>query len=554
MSRHSEAIDFLTVCTPDGAHLRRDLDEPVVNIGRSSGNEIVLTGNGISRSHAAIAKHPGGLLLSDCNSRNGTFVNDNRVGEPVTLGSGDRIRIGDHLLVVNALEPSPVTFTGEDLRHGPGTHFLSTEEIGASLRGSDTPPPSPRVAAILLEAERKIAVSRPLAEILENLLDLAHRVASYERGLILQFRGGRTIREAVRLPNLASDRSFPVSRAIIDHVRRTGESVLTSDAISGKEWKESTSIQEQHIRSVMCVPFMNEGDVVGVIYLDNRQKAGLFSLGDLHVLTFLADIAAVKIENARLFEDAVERRRRDHEFTEAASIQTRLLPDRAPVLPGYALDAATYPCHEVGGDFYDYIELPGGRIGIAVGDVAGKGIPGALLMSNFLACLRSCSELDPPVDLLINRLNKLACRSCPIDRFVTFFFGIIDPEHHSLTWSNAGHCAPYLVRSGAPGVRLQAGGLPLGILPEHAYRSSVIPLEPGDTLFCFSDGVTDARNEGGEEFEEERLELAFAGPNGATPRQFIERIVGAIDAHCGTRPHEDDLTMLVVHRKRNAVR
>jgi serine phosphatase RsbU (regulator of sigma subunit) len=410
------------------------------------------------------------------------------------------------------------------------------------------PSPSQRAAAILLAAERRIAVSRPLAEIFENLMDLAHRVASYERGVILQFHGDETLREAVRLPDAETNRDFPVCRAIINHVRSTGESVLTSDAIAGVEWEGSDSVQEQHIRSVMCVPFINEGEVVGVIYLDNRQRAGLFSPEDLHVMTFLANIAAVKIENARLFADAVERRRRDHEFAEAAAVQTRLLPDSAPVVNGYALDAATYPCHEVGGDFFDYLELPGGRIGIAVGDVAGKGLPASLLMSSLLASLRACSDLDPPVDRLLDRLNELACRACPIDRYVTFFYGIIDPARHSLTWANAGHCPPYVVRGGAPATRLKAGSLPLGMLPGQTYHSSITPLEPGDTVVCFSDGVTDARNEEGEEFEEARLERALAGPNGGTPRAFMERIVTAIDAHCGTRRYEDDLTMLVAHR------
>jgi len=548
MSRHSEPISFVTVCTPDGSHLRRNLDEPVLNIGRASGNDIVLAGNGISRSHASISRLPGGLLLTDYNSRNGTFVNDNQVREPVTLDSGDRIRIGDHLLIVNDLDSGAVTCTGDNVPSGATTHRFSTEELGTPPYGKDAPLPSIRMAAILLEAERKLAVSRPLAEIFENLLDLARRIAPYERGVILRFRGDRVVREAVRIRHSASDERFHVCRAIVDDVRRTGQSVLTADAISGKEWEGSASIQEQHLRSVICVPFMSEGDVVGVIYLDSRQQAGLFRPEDLHLLTFFADIAAVKIENARLFEDAVERRRRDHEFAEAKAIQTRLLPDRAPVVPGYALDALTYPCLEVGGDFYDYIELPGGRFGIAVGDVAGKGLPAALLMSSVLACLRTCAEVDPSVEDLIAHLNRQACRSCPIDRYVTFFYAVIDPVRHTLTWANAGHCPPYLVHGGSPGIRLEAGGLPLGIEPGHEYHASVMSIDPGDTLVCFSDGVTDARNEAGDEFEEERLERALSDPSGGTPRQFLDRIVGAIDAHCGTRDHEDDLTMLVAHR------
>ena len=545
-------MEFVTVCTPEGAQVRRDIDESVVRIGRASANDIVLSGTGISRCHAEIARRPGGLLLTDFNSRNGTFVNDQRIAAPVSLSSGDRIRIGDNLLILNALEGSPVTYTGEEIHRGPGTVFLGADEFMTSLPGDATPPPSPRAAAIVLEAEKKIVVSRPLNEILENLMDLAHRVASYERGLILQFRDDEILREVVRLPATETSREFTVSRAIIDHVRRTGEAFLTCDALTDKELEGSASIHDQQVRSIMCVPFINEGEVVGLIYLDNRQQAGMFSLEDLRVLGFLACIAAVKIENAHLFADAVERRRRDHEFAEAASIQTRFLPDRAPGIPGYRLDGVTYPCHEVGGDFYDFIELPGGRVGIAFGDVAGKGLPAAMLMSNLLASLRSCIEFDPPVDLLIERLNRQACRSFPIDRFVTFFYGVLDPRSHTLTWANAGHCSPYIVRDGVPAIRLAPGGLPLGLDAGFAYHSAVQPLEPGDSLVCFSDGVTEARNDDEEEFGEDRLELILRGRNGATPRQFMEGIVGAIDAHCGSRRYEDDLTMLVLHRTTGA--
>ncbi len=294
-------MDFFTVCTPEGARIRRDFDGTIVRIGRASASDIVLSGEGISRSHAKIAIRPGGLLLTDFNSHNGTYVNGNRISEPVSLSSGDRIRIGDNLLLMNTAEPSPVTYTGEELHRGPGTVLLSADDFMRSAHGETTPPFPPAVA-LLLEAERKITCCRPLTEILENLMDLARRVASYERGLVLQFRGDQILREVVRLPTTESKQNFTVCRA---------------------------SIHDQQIRSIMCAPFINEGEVVGLIYLDNRQQAGMFSLEDLRVLVFVANIAAVKIENANLFADAVERRRRDHEFTEAASIQTRFLPGRA---------------------------------------------------------------------------------------------------------------------------------------------------------------------------------------------------------------------------------
>ncbi len=206
----------------------------------------------------------------------------------------------------------------------------------------------------------------------------------------------------------------------------------------------------------------------------------------------------------------------------------------------------------MGGDFSDYIELPGGRVGVAVGDVAGKGLSAALLMSNVLACLRCCTELDPPAHILIEQLNRQACRWFPLDRFVTFFYGILDPGRHTLTWVNARHCSPYVVRDGGRAIRLAPGGFPLGIDAKFIYRSSVLPLEAGDALVCFSDGVTEARNDDEEEFGEERLEVALCGRNRVTPRDFMDGIVGAIEAHCGSRRHEDDLTMLVLHRTAGA--
>ncbi len=552
-------MDFLTVITPEGTSARRDIDTQTLRIGRASGNDLVLQDLNVSRSHATVVRRSDGLYVLDAGGKNGTYVNDRRIAEPTLLRSGDRVRLGSTVLIVNGSAPSSVEFSDRPLLGGAGTTFLAASDLRTpDLRDipmllEATPPPLratvAAVAGILQEANDELVFHRPLPEILETIMDLARRAVPFERGLLMLTEGDRLVPQVIRVPPDEAGATISISRTIADRVLRSKESILTSDALLDDRFRMGHSVEVQQLRSVMCVPLWNNRDVIGLIYVDNRHRAGLFTEDNLKLLANLANVAAVKIENARLFEHVVAAERMEQELQKAAEIQDHLLPAQGPPIPGYQVFGVSVPCRAVGGDYFDYIELPDGRYGIGLGDVAGKGLPAALLMCSFQAGLQALCEMGLPPGETIARLNRLLCRQIPENRFVTFFFAVLDPGRHTLTYVNAGQNPPCRVRPGGAAIeRLGATGPPLGLMSEARFTSGTLDLSPGDFVVCFSDGATEGRNASDEEFGEDRLLDIVQNGLAATPEEIVRHATTAVERHCTASPRQDDVTLVVLKR------
>jgi sigma-B regulation protein RsbU (phosphoserine phosphatase) len=237
------------------------------------------------------------------------------------------------------------------------------------------------------------------------------------------------------------------------------------------------------------------------------------------------------------------------ELEQAAEIQRNLLPRHAPPVEGLELAAFSYPCRSVGGDYFDYLKMAGGRLGLIVGDVAGKGLAAALLMSSLQARVQVLIEEPGDVSMLMGRLNASVARTCPGNRFVTFFLCSLDPVTGELSYTNAGHNPPYLVRAATGDIeQLTAGGPVLGILPAARYQSAVLKMEPGDVLVMFSDGITEAQSPSGEEYGEDRL-LAALTPICKQSAAAISKILGeSVEHFMGTAPAADDITLVVARK------
>ncbi len=545
-------MDFLTVIPPQGEAFRHEIGARSLRIGRSSGNDLVLEDQNVSRTHAEIVRRPEGFYLLDAGGKNGTFANDRRIDGPTLLRPGDRVRIGTTTLVFNGLPSSRVEFSDHPLVQGAGITILPAggrASTPAPVPATDRiGPPGSEALAIIFEADRELVFHRPLPEILETIMDLARRAVPFERGILMLLDAGGLVPQVVRVPPDEAGRTIPVSRTITDRVVRRQESVLTSDALLDERFRQGQSVEAQQIRSVMCVPLWNNREVIGLIYVDSRHRAGLFTEDSLRVLTHLANVAAVKIENARLFEQVVAKEQMDRELQRAAEIQSRLLPGEGPPIPGYQVHGSSTPCSAVGGDYYDYIELPGGRYALGLGDVAGKGLSAALLMCMFQASLRALSELDLPPEETLIRLNRLLYRRIPENRFVTFFYALLDPARHTLTYINAGQTAPLHVRPGAAVERLPQTGRPLGFFENVAYSAARLAFAPGDILVCYSDGVTECRDGDDKEFGEERLVRLVQESRAAAPVEIATRITEAIRRHHASPSAEDDVTLVVLKR------
>lgn len=543
------------VTTPDGASFRQELEETTIVLGRSSSNDLPLDDPSVSRVHAKIVRRDDGFYILDTGSKHGTLVNTRRISEPTRLQSGDQILVGRTILSFNGAPTVPFDLVDSPLTLGPETTILSGSQLRSSSssgldsgeltlgrEGAGTPAAALRIIG---KADKELVFHRPLPEILERIMDLAHEAVPYERGVLMLLQGGQLVKQAVRVPKSDVREGILLSTTITRRVIDKQDSILTSDAqkdIPGE------SIVMQHIRSLMCVPLWNNREVIGLLYVDSRQRAGLFTKIDLNVLTHLANVAAVKIENARLFEHALAAETMKQELETAAEIQSHLLPQDGPTIPGFQLDGISRPCRAVGGDYYDYFSLPEGRQGFTIGDVAGKGMPAALLMCSLQASLQALTELNLSPEETTARLNRLLCRKIPANRFVTFFYGILDPRTRTLIYTNAGHNPPVVLRADGGLERLLPGGPPLGFFDASTYHSGQVVLEPNDFLVCYSDGVTEARSPAGEEFGEQSLINLVRAKSSATPADVVSSVFDALDElHAGTTPG-DDLTLVVLKR------
>jgi serine phosphatase RsbU (regulator of sigma subunit) len=296
------------------------------------------------------------------------------------------------------------------------------------------------------------------------------------------------------------------------------------------------------------VPLWNNKEVIGLVYADSRLRTNSFTSADLKILTSLANVAAVKIENNRLFEQIVLSRALERDLDLAATIQRSLIPHSCPPFPGYEIAGASLPCRTVGGDTYDYLPRPGNRLWVTIGDVSGKGLPAAMIMSHFQAMLRGLAEAGLSLSQIVSRLNDYLARTLASHQFISLFVAELEPEGGLMRYVNAGHNRPVLLTASGRVEQLSGGGPVLGILPGKDYPSTEMPLSLGDTLLLYSDGATESVNPQEEEFGEERLIAQLRQVAAGDPEAALTRLKEAILGFCGTAPRHDDITLLVMRR------
>jgi len=318
---------------------------------------------------------------------------------------------------------------------------------------------------------------------------------------------------------------------------------MISDAAVDPRFMARESVVAAGIRSALCVPLWDNKAVIGVLYADRLSPVRPFNEKDLRLLTLLANLAAVKIENAVLMEDAVKKERMERELALAARIQKDLLPKETPLCAELDISGRNVPCLEVGGDYYDVVPSSAGdRVWLVVADISGKGVSAGLIASNVQAYLWSRRADPRPLEVILREGNDLLYRLTKGRKYATAFVAEWRPVERTLTWVGAGHPPMLLRRDGA--IRhLDATGGPLGLLPGLDYTSGSIPLGAGDTFLMCTDGVFEAGVEAGlEDFGVERTEACFTGA--ATAGEVAAAVAAALDRYlAGAHPH-DDVTML----------
>ncbi|MBM3294459.1 MAG: FHA domain-containing protein [Candidatus Aminicenantes bacterium] len=536
------------------------LDQESVSIGRSADNTIVLTDPFCSSHHALIFRTPTGFAVRDNGSKNGTYLNGRRLSEPADLARGDEIAVGS----ARFLFDRPITAAVEVTDHFTATTNINTvipsrdiiSRPATGIRKTAQPETEAlrserQLFAVLNEVSSALLLHKPLQELLEHILDLLGQHLPMDRGVLLlhEGEGRKLIPRVIRVndPQLLN-RTINLSRGILDMAFGEQLSVLTSDASLDPRFRMRDSIIDAGIHSVMCVPLWTNKDIIGVIYADRIIRREPFTDDDLRLLTLLANLAAVKIENALLVEQALEKERMERELLLAAKIQADFLPKKPPPCDTFDIAAKNIPCHEVGGDYYDFLSIDSGRTGVVIADVSGKGVGASLLMASLRAALHSEAGPGHAPPAMVAKLNAFVHKSSASNDFISFFYAELDRENGGLGYVNAGHNPPLLLGSDGEVRWLEGTGLCLGMLGGSAYEFRTEATRPGDLIVLYTDGITESRNPEGEEYGLDRL-LAFARANaGASAEAICQCLLQDLAAFTGPVEPADDRTLVVVRR------
>jgi sigma-B regulation protein RsbU (phosphoserine phosphatase) len=413
-------------------------------------------------------------------------------------------------------------------------------------------PPSGEQLALLYRLTQKFSSSLDLNEVLDQVMDEVIAVLHAERGFVmlhepdgsLVFKVARGIdRSTIEQPD------FQVSRGIVEQVAHQGKPMLTSDAQEDQRLMMRHSVMNLGLRSVLCVPLHVKGNTIGVIYVDNRLRAGIFTQADLELLSAIASSAAIAIENARLYQVAVEKGRMERELQMAYRVQASLLPEQVPELPDWDFAALWQPAREVAGDYYDFIPEKNAGIGLVIADVTDKGMPAALFMAFTRSIVRASLDRAASPAEGISRANYLISAESTYDFFVTLFYACLDPASGELTYVNAGHNPPLICRpSQAELEPLTRTGIPLGIEPDSVYEQRTVQLASGDFLLLYTDGVVETFDPQGQEFGLARLEAVLRENRSRPAAEIIEAVGQAVSGFAGAAIPSDDITMVLVKR------
>lgn len=519
-------------------------------IGRNPECGIVIPVTSVSREHAKILRVDGKFHIEDLNSRNKTYVNNQPVTDPVPLKNNDRIRICDFQAVFvtdgskgeDDEDESSSSTVEATMSHNSG--MLLELQPAEKLRG-------------LLEISASLSRTLDLDQLLPKIVEsLFHLFKQADRAFIIlasETPGGRLMPKVVRTRRPQDEANARFSKSIVLRCLESAQAFLSDDASQDNRFQASQSVVDFRIRSVMCVPLTNaEGKAFGVIQLDTQDRTKKFTKSDLELICGVASQASIAMENVRMMQDAVVQERIKRDLQLAHEVQMSCLPQSLPNVTGYAFHAFYRPAYMVGGDYYDFIQLPQQRLVMALGDVAGKGMPAALLVTKLTAEARFqfLRESDPA--RAVSGLNDLLAPQCTMmDRFITLGVALLDPAHHTVTFANAGHPSPLLYRAAnrqfSECVPRKVSGFALGIMEGFAFESCQVKLEPGDGLLIYSDGVTDAENVKGEQFNKEGIFNTLKGLSGS-PKVMIDRLMQAIDKHTAGARQNDDITLVALGR------
>ncbi len=537
--------------------------------GRHPNCQIVLDDAAVSRQHAQIVQNNDGFYLEDLKSRNGTQLNGVSIGQRMELNESDTIEVGDFVFQFSLdksleLDPGqrveiavvklskPAADNESKLSGLDSSSIIATFSLNSSTQMRLGVNPEEKLHAIL-EISNSLRRVLQLDQVLNKILEALFKVfVQADEGVVLikNPKSDQFEVKATKTRTTEGGDSTQVSMTIIDQAVKSREAILSADAAHDDRFQGSMSVSNLKIRSVACVPLLNtEDEAFGVIQITTNKAKYEFSQDDLDLLVSVGSQASLAIENAKLHEAELRSRDLERELEFATKVQLSFLPNRRLQVKGYEFHHYYEAAHCVGGDSFDYITFPDGKIAISIADVSGNGVPAALLMAKLYSSTRYHLLTKPTLADAMAGLNAEFTTSTLGFRFITCAMMVIDPRKHELKVANAGHLPP--LRRDATGhveaIGQQESGMPFGIVYDQKFQELTFSLKPDDIWLLYTDGVTEALNLNDQLYGRAHLsDYISQGP--PEIESLATGIIGDVKTHCEGRTQSDDICLTGVQR------
>ncbi|MGL4941977.1 MAG: SpoIIE family protein phosphatase [Thermoguttaceae bacterium] len=564
---------FLIRTSGDQRGQRVHLTTLPARLGRHPDCEVLIDYASVSREHARIVSEGGELLLEDLKSRNGTLLNGETIAQRVALRDGDTISICGLTFELRLKSQDEMEATvnrsrcDRDTDNGSSVFIVDDDpasslfQLGSAsqIRIAESRPRydqdrSETKLRALLDIGRDLSggAAEVLPKVLENLMYIFPQ-ADCAYIFLRNQTTGQLEAKSFRSRDPMRQQEVRASRSIIEMVASSQSAILSDDVANDSRFDASESIVNYHINTMMAAPLtsVDGAAAFGVVQVDCRTVGKRFNHDDLDLLVSIAFQIATVYQNTLLQEAALREQVFQRELSVAHDVQKCLLPYDRPKVPGYSFFDYYSPAKYLGGDYYDYISLPDGRLVLALGDVSGKGAPASLLMAKLSVEVRTglLGLTDDNFASCVERLNQLYAHPRWDDRFITFFFSVLDPKTGQLTFFNAGHVPPILHNlDGSLKINDTGIGLPLGIMAESRYEPTTITLEPGQTMVIISDGFTDAMDANGRYWGMSGVTQCLSLMTNLRADTLGERLVAAVRGFSGRVAQTDDQSLLVFGR------
>jgi sigma-B regulation protein RsbU (phosphoserine phosphatase) len=542
----------LHVTPAQGEPFDHVLVEPSLVIGRSSASDLVLADPFLSRCHTRVYLKENALFVEDLGSRNGTLLNDSQVTEPTEVKAGDVIKLSNSSIDVEleSQAEAPLSGLGMQTVIRKASDLMRDETADATrIEGEEALRRYASRLKLLNEVHQALARSTALGELLDLILDRVFDHLRPEQGAIFLKRPNGELDRVAGRSLGGPNADYLFSRSLVREVTEKQIAALVLDAQTDQRFAKAESVRIFGVQSLLAAPLFDPQGSLGMIVLTSRLYTRQFTEEDLELLVSLASVAALRIRNVALTEEAAERRRLEEELALARRIQVTALTLRLPELSGYELHAGNLPSRRVSGDYYEVLtRRDGEECVLMIADVSGKGLAAALLVATLEALSASPIQSGQPPEEICTDLARLLYDRTPPEKYATAFLAILQPAAGRLRYVNAGHNPALLLRRSGEVEQLDATGPPLGLLPIAHYSAAEVTLDGGDLLLLYTDGITEAANADDEEFGLPRLIETSLQHRGEALRDLARQIEGDLERFVAGVPFVDDRTFVMVRR------